>query len=111
MMSVVCLCFVKQKTAYEMRISDGVQTCSLPISTLAVARVAVVLRPGDMDDVPRAAREQRFGHRIGAVIIVDRDKGQVERTRVIVEQYGRSAERRVGTECVRTCRYRWSPEH
>src|SRR3546814_5567006 len=25
--------FFKQKTAYEMRISDGVQTCALPIST------------------------------------------------------------------------------
>src|SRR3546814_21047944 len=24
---------------------------------------------------------------------------------------GRSAERRVGTECVRTCRSRWSPYH
>src|SRR3546814_16783990 len=23
----------------------------------------------------------------------------------------RSAERRVGTECVRTCRYRWAPYH
>src|SRR3546814_9461132 len=30
-----CYCllfFFKQKTAYEMRISDGVQTCALPIS-------------------------------------------------------------------------------
>src|SRR3546814_17904916 len=26
--------FFKQKTAYEMRISDGVQTCALPISGL-----------------------------------------------------------------------------
>src|SRR3546814_5426197 len=28
------LFFFKQKTAYEMRISDGVQTCALPISYL-----------------------------------------------------------------------------
>src|SRR3546814_2071524 len=26
--------FFKQKTAYEMRISDGVQTCALPISRI-----------------------------------------------------------------------------
>src|SRR3546814_14127263 len=26
-------------------------------------------------------------------------------------KYGRSEERRVGTECVSTCRSRWSPDH
>src|SRR3546814_1038157 len=30
--SYVFFFFFKQKTAYEMRISDGVQTCALPIS-------------------------------------------------------------------------------
>src|SRR3546814_3741619 len=34
--------FFKQKTAYEMRISAGVQTCALPISTL---RLTVVISP------------------------------------------------------------------
>src|SRR3546814_8927344 len=29
--------------------------------------------------------------------------------RVVFEQYGRSEERRVGKECVSTCRSRWSP--
>src|SRR3546814_11656049 len=28
-----------------------------------------------------------------------------------VETLGRSEERRVGKECVSTCRYRWSPDH
>src|SRR3546814_14584611 len=28
-----------------------------------------------------------------------------------VSQIGRSEERRVGKECVSTCRYRWSPYH
>src|SRR3546814_15117347 len=27
----------------------------------------------------------------------------------LLREYGRSAERRVGKECVSTCRYRWSP--
>src|SRR3546814_8467123 len=31
-MCCCCFFFFKQKTAYEMRISDGVQTCALPIS-------------------------------------------------------------------------------
>src|SRR3546814_17233319 len=28
-----------------------------------------------------------------------------------LDHQSRSEERRVGKECVRTCRYRWSPEH
>src|SRR3546814_4714050 len=32
---MLCFFFFKQKTAYEMRISDGVQTCALPISSCA----------------------------------------------------------------------------
>src|SRR3546814_5119657 len=32
-----CFC-CKQKTAYEMRISDGVQTCALPISACRVIK-------------------------------------------------------------------------
>src|SRR3546814_4722142 len=36
--------FFKQKTAYEMRISDGVQTCALPISMPAF-RCSVRLQP------------------------------------------------------------------
>src|SRR3546814_19950921 len=30
---------------------------------------------------------------------------------IFVVVIGRSEERRVGKECVRTCRYRWSPYH
>src|SRR3546814_10406699 len=30
-MYIICFFFCKQKTAYEMRISTGVQTCALPI--------------------------------------------------------------------------------
>src|SRR3546814_19209727 len=30
---------------------------------------------------------------------------------IIVRHRGRSEERRVGKECVSTCRYRWSPYH
>src|SRR3546814_17078422 len=38
--------------------------------------------------------------------------GFAERTRAFVQvQQGRSEERRVGKECVSTCRSRWSPYH
>src|SRR3546814_12706661 len=32
-------------------------------------------------------------------------------TPLVVESHGRSEERRVGKECVSTCRSRWSPYH
>src|SRR3546814_18286115 len=34
-----------------------------------------------------------------------------DKARVEVHEGGRSEERRVGKECVRTCRSRWSPTH
>src|SRR3546814_12032655 len=37
--------------------------------------------------------------------------GSVSADYVIPVGFGRSEERRVGKECVSTCRYRWSPYH
>src|SRR3546814_10441818 len=76
-------CF-KQKTAYEMRISDwSSDVCS---SDLA----------GDADGNRELADGGR--HRQRGEIAVD-DRGNTRR----------SEERRVGKECVSTCRSRWSP--
>src|SRR3546814_5711435 len=46
--------FFKQKTAYEMRISDWSSECALPISHLAP-------RIGDAEDERPGARGDRFG--------------------------------------------------
>src|SRR3546814_8690508 len=77
--------FFKQKTAYEMRISDWSSTCALPIS----------LNP--RGEVP---------------VLVD-DGFALYESNAIVEYIDerRSEERRVGKECVSTCRSRWSPYH
>src|SRR3546814_5944892 len=70
----------------------GVQTCALPIST-AAARTMI-----DMDP----------DHPLTRHLSVAYWKGGDEE----VEQYlYRSEERRVGKECVSTCRSRWSPYH
>src|SRR3546814_9872376 len=63
----------------------GVQTCALPISTFisATASSSRATRPG--------CTIRAFGRRWRA--------------------RGRSEERRVGKECVSTCRSRWSPYH
>src|SRR3546814_4931287 len=75
--------FFKQKTAYEMRISDW----SSDVCSSDLHRSLVVL-PG------RVQRHEVGGTQLG------RHVGEL-----------RSEERRVGKECVSTCRSRWSPYH
>src|SRR3546814_12912543 len=81
--------FFKQKTAYEMRISDWSSgVCSSDLGDP---------RSGTGLPAFRAARRRaRRGSRGGAAV---RRSGR------------RSEERRVGKECVSTCRSRWSPYH
>src|SRR3546814_2408199 len=91
--------FFKQKTAYEMRISDwSSDVCSSDLSQ-------VVAEANDVAMLPAAIIE------VMLPIVVAKDK-LVDRLRAIVEGIDqRSEERRVGKECVRTCRSRWSPIH
>src|SRR3546814_16809556 len=84
--------FFKQKTAYEMRISDwSSDVCS---SDLLSHRQQLAVPP----PVRRAAGDQLLGQR-------RLHPGEV----VAHQDRPRSEERRVGKECVSTCRSRWSP--
>src|SRR3546814_5945248 len=85
--------FFKQKTAYEMRISDwSSDVCS---SDLEVRSGSEAYRRADAAD-----------HQPDA----EKPDGMDPHARV--EQLpDRSEERRVGKECVSTCRSRWSPDH
>src|SRR3546814_3186107 len=80
--------FFKQKTAYEMRISDwSSDVCSSDLSP-NVRRLIHM-------------RTQHLGPEellVGAKLELD-------------PSLTRSEERRVGKECVSTCRSRWSPYH
>src|SRR3546814_8776272 len=93
---VVLFVFFKQKTAYEMRISDwSSDVCSSDLLTLmgemgASATPAIYY----LDDEGRLQQHQ------GA-----------PRPDALNSIMGRSEERRVGKECVSTCRSRWSPYH
>src|SRR3546814_8736144 len=79
---VVFFFFFKQKTAYEMRISDwSSDVCS--------------------SDLPDPAHRVRA--RTGVADRIDQAGGAAYAFR--------SEERRVGKECVSTCRSRWSPYH
>src|SRR3546814_1272973 len=76
----------------------GVQTCALPI-----------LMPAD---APRAKRDATLA--LGAEIVsYDRatESRELIAARLAEARGARSEERRVGKECVSTCRSRWSPYH
>src|SRR3546814_1899912 len=99
-------CF-KQKTAYEMRISDwSSDVCSSDLHALCVSEfrlshpvdaVKAVLRDGEI-----------LADHLGSRTRVAQPQRQRVRQRKLAK---RSEERRVGKECVSTCRSRWSPYH
>src|SRR3546814_7455529 len=77
--------FFKQKTAYEMRISDwSSDVCSSDLNSETTYRLYDYGRPREL-------------HLDDGVAVADPQP--------------RSEERRVGKECVSTCRSRWSPYH
>src|SRR3546814_14285884 len=104
--------FFKQKTAYGMRISDwSSDVCSSDLV-------------GDLLAFPQGAETRALDARdvneciLGAV----RRLNEAKTLRRVEPLYGtsshsflpltvRSEERRVGKECVSTCRSRWSPYH
>src|SRR3546814_6286971 len=95
--------FFKQKTAYELRISDwSSDVCSSDLASL---------KPPERSEKHRLAATER-----DVVGLLDLRVGRVLLPLVptISGHYcaaGRSEARRVGTECVSTCRSRWSPYH
>src|SRR3546814_1693659 len=105
MCSVQLVCFLlyffffKQKTAYDMRISDwSSDVCSSDLRL----------------DVDQQATD------IGKVLVLvlggvenvqDHPDEKLARRQIPEAKIARSEERRVGKECVSTCRSRWSPYH
>src|SRR3546814_10696602 len=91
--TLVYVFFFKQKTAYEMRISDwSSDVCSSDLRDAGHAR-----HPVDCLPIPLCADKQ-IGRRAVSQIFS-------------IFLQTRSEERRVGKECVSTCRSRWSPYH
>src|SRR3546814_14609680 len=98
--------FFKQKTAYEMRISDwSSDVCSSDLAHQPV-HAGLGLEPA-VGEVALDAHRRRLDP--GHVAATDLHQLGLPATRLGPAQ--RSAERRVGTECVSTCRSRWSPYH
>src|SRR3546814_3980172 len=85
--------FFKQKTAYEMRISDwSSDVCS-----------------SDLTKAKQAQSRVKALARMQVLAPLTTDSGLD--IRLPDPGHARSEERRVGKECVSTCRSRWSPYH
>src|SRR3546814_5566753 len=92
----------------------GVQTCALPISLVVVEST---VHPGATEEVvgPRLeaasglvrGRDFTLGYSPERINPGDAVHGLAD----VVKVVSRSEERRVGKECVSTCRSRWSPYH
>src|SRR3546814_1320192 len=95
-----CVFFFKQKTAYEMRISDwSSDVCSSDLDRLERGHQRSIVGIMAIDAHPLVVGQQvRRG--VGADLPAGRARDRL-----------RSEERRVGKECVSTCRSRWSPYH
>src|SRR3546814_4137112 len=100
--------FFKQKTAYEMRISDwSSDVCS---SDLGAQRPPVGLEHVDhaVERQGEAAEQAGVGDRIAGLPQALRRFDFLES---VMRHRQRSEERRVGKECVSTCRSRWAPNN
>src|SRR3546814_12168884 len=65
---------------------------------------------GNLRKREAAGRIDRLHFRLEFVSGIGDDIGE-QRVDIVLRQIARSEERRVGKECVSTCRYRWSPYH
>src|SRR3546814_10334049 len=104
--------FFKQKTAYEMRISDwSSDVCSSDLVGVRYTACA--------DPELRAQPEGTIDPIVSLVSFWNGDKALAFLTYYATHPQSyyrtgianRSEERRVGKECVSTCRSRWSPYH
>src|SRR3546814_2075561 len=98
---LMCFFFFKQKTAYEVRISDwSSDVCSSDL----------------LGAVPRRLEQLLAGGAVVQILQLGLLGGVLQRQHVLavllaIRRGARSEERRVGKECVSTCRSRWAPYH
>src|SRR3546814_20286175 len=113
--------FFKQKTAYEMRISDwSSDVCSSDLGSKAAAPTREAIMVGEVRAVSWYAVSFQVGGRStnDQTLLSQAARDDIWRVRQHAYTHGqinpfahqiRSEERRVGKECVSTCRSRWSP--
>src|SRR3546814_7785313 len=106
--SKVCFFFFKQKTAYELRISDwSSDVCSSDLmgnwSSATLAMYSFASSPPNITCNTSPTQNPCSDTTLLDVRATD--------TQLLPCNSCRSEERRVGKECVSTCSSRWSPYH
>src|SRR3546814_4916158 len=104
------LFFFKQKTAYEMRISDwSSDVCSSDLLAHLIALPRMIAAAGvKVAIIHRAAFMREAGGDDDAILDMRMDQPDEGEMAKMID---RSEERRVGKECVSTCRSRGSQDH
>src|SRR3546814_4535079 len=103
-MSLCVFFFSSRRRHTRCALVTGVQTCALPISSLV----------GIGDFVAGADSDSRSALVLAAALLaagLGFKMAVVPFQMWVPDVYQRSEERRVGKECVSTCRSRWSPYH
>src|SRR3546814_6852493 len=106
--------FSSRRRQTRCALVTGVQTCALPIYNVSLGGPSEAIAQADIvlllvDHSPFKSLDRR---ELAEKIIIDtRGTWREETTRKRQQVLLRSEERRVGKECVSTCRSRWSPDH
>src|SRR3546814_8375349 len=102
---VMCFFFSSRRRHTRCALVTGVQTCALPICgvTLMIVTILNAFEP----HFPRLFMMRGRKKRLAAA----KTQQDIAVTQVTTILRTRSEERRVGKECVSTCRSRWSQYH
>src|SRR3546814_4351790 len=113
-MSIMLFFFFSSRRRHtRCALVTGVQTCALPILGCGMVQAAELSQQVLGLSAQNVARVRDLVDAIGCPTTAP-DLGAehwLEHMRVDKKTQGRSEERRVGEECVRTCRSRWSQYH
>src|SRR3546814_1212926 len=103
-----CFFFSSRRRHTICALVTGVQTCALPILAWIHMEGSDVIKL----ELPRAEELPVEGLRYQLAWHHEASRKMVSFALFCASRLGqRSEERRVGKECVSTCRYRWSPYH
>src|SRR3546814_5951368 len=100
---IVVFFFSSRRRHTRCALVTGVQTCALPIYSYPEESQSAAASDLDMASATSAQSEQGDP--------ADAEAGNISEEQPSVPVEVRSEERRVGKECVSTCRSRWSPYH
>src|SRR3546814_5906222 len=104
----MCFFFFNQKTAYDMSISDwSSDVCSSDLAARRRRHAGLDRAYGE----PVQGQRYAVGQEFKAHTDYFEPGGADYKVHCRVTGNRRSEERRVGKECVSTCRFRWSPDH